>query len=206
MRRLCLVFVLTLLPLRGLGAVQASLDKGPALIERVWPSDFENAESLFGEKFSADNEVVFLRIDKGIPDYALSLKRESDRDYSLTLTAYRDHSFKKATVPLPASVAAQISRAIEFKLNRHVMIGTTRRAGEKRTGDLWIFHRNARQHAEAGIILFEATLDSPDAKLVIDDLLGGLQRLIAADDAERETILGELDRTATQIILTAESR
>ncbi len=205
MRWICLLLA-ALLPLRGLCAIEPSLDKRPALIERVWPSDYENAESLFGEKFSADSDLVFLRINNGVPDYALSLERTPEADYSLTLTAYRDGSFKKATVPMPANVAAQISRAIEFKLNRHVMIGTTRRAGGKREGDLWLFHRNADHHAEAGIILFEATLDNPDTKLVIDDLLGGLQRLFAADDAERETILRNLDRTATEIIIRAESR
>lgn len=183
------------------GAERSAADR-PSFVERVWPSDYARVEKLFDEDFSSDSDVVFLRVNAGKPDFALTLKREESGDFTVTLVASIDDKFQKVSASLPAAVGEQVARAVELKLHRHVTIGTQSRSASKREGDLWIFHRNAQKRTSTAMIFFEATLDNPEATLFTDGLVGGLQRLIAAEDAERESVLSELDRTATKIILT----
>lgn len=183
-------------------AAERSRDTRTAFIERAWPSVFEKVQTLFDEEFSRSHDAVLLRVDTGKPVSALALKRNDSGDYTLTYAVPLDGKFHHLTTDLPAGIGDQVMRAIELKLHRHVLIGTQPRDYTKREGDTWVFHRNAQDRTSTAVILFEATLDNPDAALFVDGLIGGLQKLFGADDAQRETILSDLDRTASRIVLT----
>jgi hypothetical protein len=182
-------------------AAERSSANRTAYIERAWPSVYEKVQNLFDEEFSKTNDAVILRVDAGKPVSALALKRNESGDYTLTYAVQFDGKFHNLTADLPANVGDQILRAIELKLHRHVLIGTQPRDYTKREGDMWVFHRNAQNRTSTAVILFEATLDNPDAATFVEGLLGGLQKLISAEDADRELLLAELDRLATRIIL-----
>ena len=195
----------SLLAAASLSLVQAaerSTDTRTSFVERVWQSHFEKVENLFGENFSGESAVVVLRVNAGKPGSALALKRETSGDYTLTLAASIDGEIRNVTATVPGPVGDQVVRAVELKLHRHVMIGTVQRDYTKREGDIWLFHRNAQDRTSTGVILFETTIDNPDATVFIDGLIGGLQRLIGAEGADREAILAELDRIATRIVLS----
>lgn len=195
----------SLLAAASLSLVQAaerSTDTRTSFVERVWQSHFEKVENLFGENFSRESAVVVLRVNAGKPGSALALKRETSGDYTLTLAASIDGEIRNVTATVPGPVGDQVVRAVELKLHRHVMIGTVQRDYTKREGDIWLFHRNAQDRTSTGVILFETTIDNPDATVFIDGLIGGLQRLIGAEGADREAILAELDRIATRIVLS----
>ncbi len=172
-----------------------------AYVERAWPSVYQKVENLFDEEFSRTHDAVILRVDAGKPISALALKKEASADYTLTYAVQLDGKFHHLTTDLPANVGDQVLRAIELKLHRHVLIGTHPRDYTKREGDMWVFHRNAQNRTSTAVILFEATLDNPDADTFVEGLLGGLRNLISAEDAARETLLAELDRLATRIVL-----
>ncbi len=182
-------------------AADRSTEKRIAFVERAWPSVYEKVQNLFDEEFSRTNDAVFLRVDAGKPISALGLKKTDSGDYTLTYAVQLDGKFHNLTTDLPANVGDQVLRAIELKLHRHVLIGTHPRDYTKREGDTWVFHRNAQDRTSTAVILFEATLDNPDATTFVDGLLGNLQKLISAEDTEREPLLAELDRLATRIIL-----
>jgi len=203
MRRLSLTLsvAFALLVSASLFGAERSKDTRTAFIERAWPSVYEKVENLFDEEFSRTNDAVLLRVDAGKPVSALALKKSESGDYTLTYAIPLDGKFHHLPADLPANVGDQVLRAIELKLHRHVLIGTHPRDYTKREGDTWVFHRNAQNRTSTAVILFEATIDNPDAATFVEGLLGNLQKLISAEDADRETILGELDRLATRIIL-----
>lgn len=203
MRRfhLSISVALTLLVSASLSAAERSKDSRSAYVERAWPSVYEKVQNLFDEDFSRTNDAVVLRVDAGKPVSALALKKTDPGDYALTYAVQFDGKFHHLTADVPANVGDQVLRAIELKLHRHVLIGTHPRDYTKREGDMWVFHRNAQNRTSTAVILFEATIDNPDAATFVDGLLGNLRKLISAEDHERETILGELDRLATHIIL-----
>ena len=182
-------------------AADRSTEKHAAYVERAWPSVYEKVQNLFDEDFSRTHDAVILRVDAGKPISALALKKEASADYTLTYAVRLDGKFHNLTTEIPSNVGDQVLRAIELKLHRHVLIGTHPRDYTKREGDMWVFHRNAQNRTSTAVILFEATLDNPDATTFVDGLLGSLQKLISAEDPERETILAELDRLATRIVL-----
>ncbi len=187
--------------LTALIAADRSTEKHAAYVERAWPSVYEKVQNLFDEDFSRTHDAVILRVDAGKPISALALKKEASADYTLTYAVRLDGKFHNLTTEIPSNVGDQVLRAIELKLHRHVLIGTHPRDYTKREGDMWVFHRNAQNRTSTAVILFEATLDNPDATTFVDGLLGSLQKLISAEDPERETILAELDRLATRIVL-----
>lgn len=202
MRRLP-VIVLLALAFTAIHAFTAerSGDARVAYVERAWPSVYEKVQNLFDEEFSRTHDAVILRVDAGKPVSALALKRTDTGDYTLTYAVQLDGKFHNLTSEIPAGVGDQILRAIELKLHRHVLIGTHPRDYTKRQGDMWVFHRNSQDRTSTAVILFEATMDNPDATAFVDGLLGGLQKLVSAEDAERDSVLSELDRIATRIVL-----
>jgi hypothetical protein len=196
------VTVLSVATLSLVHAAERSSDSRTAFVERAWPSVYEKVENLFDEEFSRTHDVVVLRVDAGKPVSALALKRNDSSDYTLTYAVRLDGKFHNLTTEVPANIGDQITRAIELKLHRHVLIGTQPRDYTKREGDMWVFHRNAQDRTSTAVILFEATIDNPDAATFVDGLLNGLRKLVSAEGADRESILAELDRTATKIILS----
>lgn len=209
MRPLCIfsTVIAFVLLLAGCGRPPEQTKAGPRpFIERVQPSDYLSAESLFGEAFSRSHDVVFLRTDSAQPVSVLALRREASGEHTVTFATAplaSGEPWTRFTTTIDAAIGQQVTRAIELKLHLGIALAQQRRSVSKDDSNLWIHQRLADGRVAAGLIPFEVTVGNADATVLIDDLLGRLQKLVGAAPEARATLLVEIDQIASKIVLAS---
>jgi hypothetical protein len=197
----CLLTLLLLAPLLAVAADTGSR----AFIERVRPEDFYDAEKLFPDPFSPSSEFVALRVTAGKPISALAIKRQTDAEgYTLTVQLASPDApggWLKIDDELDVTLGQQVLRGIEMKLHRQVTLSQFKRKVSKTDSDLWLYQRLSDGNIAGAYIAMEATIDNPAADTFITDLLGGLERSIGKEGAERAEALQKIDRIATDMSL-----
>lgn len=206
MRRLTLPAVVLLLAfVAGCSRTDDTVIR-PAFVERIRPAVFAAAELAFEEPFSREYDLVFLRTDFARPVSALALRRDETDDYTLYFgSGDTDGTWHHVTTSLNPDVGRQVMRAVEFKLHRNVLVNGQLTEVTRNEGDLWVHLRLADGTPVAALIPLASTLGNDEAAVFLNDFLGALQRLPAAEPEERPDLLTRIDQLATAIIFAEEA-
>lgn len=186
----------------GCGPKTDGADNRPPFVERIQPADYAAAELAFQEPLSRSYDLVFLRTDFGKPVSALALHPQPNGGYTLFFGAMDPNGqWQTVTSELDGQVGQQVLRAVELKLHRRVTVNGQRHDIAKNDGDLWIHQRLSDGRVATALISFLATVGNPEAKVFVDEFLGGLQQLVHLDPEQQSQVLTRLDQIATAIIL-----
>lgn len=206
------ILLLAVAPTTG-RAVLVSGKDGLPFIERIPVPDFLSVESRLDQSLSKSSNLVFYCLTAGGDWSAVALRKGPAEDYDLILLVGTEDPAKsgqpkRSSTVIPAAIAQQIEKALQFMLTRGVFPPSGQTGDIARfAGDWWIFLRVNETRGIAGIAQHAALHRNRNpAAEAYQDIWSSLRLLAEAPPENRDAIITDLDRLSAKFVLTEEAR
>ena len=206
---------LALLPGHRAAAQATALpDNAPMpFIERIQPADFFAVEAALPGPLPKGAAIAIICTQQGHPAYALTLARNAEAEFDVTVTNLPLENAKPAersavsvAAPLDAPAATRLQQALAVKLARRVFVSDAARKPKDYDVAWWILQRTGEDAVQAALITGERAEGNPDAGAFLDAFVRGLERYATSDPDQRSQVLYPIDRYTIKVLLEEKTR
>ncbi len=196
-------------------AAQASVlpDNAPApFIERIQPADFTAVAAALPGPLPREAAFAIICTEQGRPAYALTVARDAEAEFVVTLTnvppadAKPDERAVSASAPLDAPSAGRLQQALAIKLARRVFVSDAARRAKDYDRAWWILQRTGQDQVQAALLTGDRADQNPDAQAFLDAFVRGLERYATSPPEQRSEVLYPIDRYTIKVTLEEKTR